>query len=54
MSVFNTFQQTSNALNSTKMPMWIILTANVLNIMGNYVLIFGHAGFPELGCSVPA
>lgn len=49
MSVFNTFQQTSNALNSTKMPMWIILTANVLNIIGNYVLIFGHAGFPELG-----
>lgn len=49
MSVFNTFQQTSNALNSTKMPMWIILGANVMNICGNYVLIFGHFGLPEMG-----
>lgn len=49
MSVFNTFQQTSNALGSTKMPMWIILTANALNVIGNYLLIFGHGGLPELG-----
>lgn len=49
MSVFNTFQQTSNSLNATKMPMWIILGANLLNIFGNWVLIFGKLGFPEMG-----
>lgn len=49
MSVFNSFQQTSNALNSTKMPMWIILGANLLNVCGNWMLIFGHCGMPEMG-----
>ncbi len=49
MSVFNTLQQTANALNSTKMPMWIILSTNILNVIGNYLLIFGKFGFPELG-----
>lgn len=49
MSLFNTFQQTSNALNATKMPMWIILGANVINVCGNWLLIFGVGPFPELG-----
>lgn len=31
------------------MPMWLVLGANVLNIIGNYVLIYGHFGAPELG-----
>ena len=29
--------------------MWIILGANVINICGNWLLIYGHCGFPELG-----
>lgn len=49
MAIFNCSQQTSNAVNDTAMPMWIILSANVLNIIGNYVLIYGKWGFPELG-----
>ncbi len=49
MSVFNAFLQTSSAMNSTKMPMWIILAANAVNICGNWLLIFGHFGLPELG-----
>lgn len=49
MSVFNSFQQTCNGFNDTAMPMWMILGSNVLNICGNYLLIFGHAGCPELG-----
>ncbi|MCH5231641.1 MAG: MATE family efflux transporter [Muribaculaceae bacterium] len=49
MAVFNSFQQTSNGINDTATPMWIILGADVLNIIGNYALIFGHWGFPELG-----
>lgn len=49
MSVFNAFAQWAYAINRSKMPMWIILISNVANIVGNYVLIYGHWGCPELG-----
>ena len=49
MAVFNCFQQTANGTTDTATPMWIILGADVLNIIGNYLLIFGNCGFPELG-----
>lgn len=49
MAIFNCSQQTANAVNDTAMPMWIILSANALNILGNYVLIYGKWGFPEMG-----
>jgi len=47
--VFNVFAQWSYAVNNTRMPMWIILIANAVNVFGNWVLIFGHLGMPELG-----
>lgn len=49
MALFNTFQQTCNGITNTATPMWFILGANLFNIGGNYVLIFGHLGFPALG-----
>lgn len=49
MSVFNCCQQTANGTTDTASPMWMILGANVLNILGNYCLISGNFGFPELG-----
>lgn len=49
MAVFNSFQQTCNGITDTKTPMWFILIANCLNILGNYAFIFGHWGMPELG-----
>lgn len=49
MAIFNCMQQTCNGVTDTATPMWIILGADVLNVIGNYVLIFGHWGFPELG-----
>lgn len=49
MSVFNSFQQTCNGVNDTAMPMWMILGSNILNIIGNYLLIFGKFGCPEMG-----
>lgn len=49
MAIFNCSQQTANAVTDTATPMWIILSANVLNIIGNYLFIFGNFGCPELG-----
>lgn len=49
ISIFNVFAQWAYAINRTKMPMWIILVANVVNIIGNYLLIYGKLGCPELG-----
>jgi MATE family multidrug resistance protein len=47
--VFNVFAQWSYGINNTRMPMWIILISNGINILGNWILIFGHYGAPELG-----
>lgn len=49
VTVFNVFAQWSYAVNNTRMPMWIILGANGLNILGNWLLIYGNCGLPELG-----
>lgn len=49
MAIFNCCQQTANGTTDTTTPMWMILCANILNIFGNYVLIYGKFGFPELG-----
>ena len=48
-AVFNCCLNTSNGLTDTAMPMWIMIGGNLLNVAGNYILIFGKFGFPELG-----
>ena len=37
--------------NMPKYPMYVTLFSNVLNIIGNYMLIFGNFGMPALGVS---
>lgn len=49
MAIFNTFQQTANGSTDTATPMWIMLSGNALNICGNWILIYGRCGMPELG-----
>lgn len=49
VAVFNVFAQWSYAIDNSKMPMWIILAANALNIFGNWLLIYGNLGCPEMG-----
>ena len=49
MAVFNVFAQWSFGVRNTSMPMWILMGANMLNIVGNYMLIYGNWGAPELG-----
>ncbi len=46
---FNTFKQFFDGITDTKTSMWIIISANLLNIFGNWVLIYGKLGLPELG-----
>ena len=47
--VFQSFRQFSEGLSMTKVPMVISVSMNVLNIILNYLLIYGKFGFPELG-----
>lgn len=49
VALFNVFAQWLFAINNSSLPMWIILAANTVNILGNYFLIYGNCGFPELG-----
>ena len=47
--VFQAFKQFSDGLSLTRYPMYATLIANIVNVLLNYLLIFGKAGFPELG-----
>lgn len=45
LTVFSAMRGTGD----TKNPMKINLSVNLLNVIGNYILIFGKLGFPKLG-----
>lgn len=47
--VFQAFKQFSDGLSLTKYPMYATILANILNVIINYMLIFGKFGFPEMG-----
>ena len=47
--IFQGLKQFSDGLSVTKYPMYATLLGNVVNVVLNYVLIFGKLGFPELG-----
>ncbi len=47
--IFQAFKQFSEGLSQTRFPMYATIVANVINIILNYLLIFGSFGFPKLG-----
>lgn len=56
LNLFGGFAVINNALASffsgrgkTKIPMWVSLCGNVVNIVLDYIMIFGKLGFPEMG-----
>ncbi len=49
VSIFALMSQWAFGIGNTVMPTVIVLAANGLNVLGNYILIFGHWGAPELG-----
>lgn len=46
---FNVMKQMYDGITDTRTPMWILISGNILNITGNYLLIYGKMGLPELG-----
>ncbi len=49
VSLFFVCKQYSEGLGNTKAAMYISLAGNVLNIILNYMLIYGKGGLPEMG-----
>lgn len=47
--LFNSFRQFVEGIAEPKISMWVLLWGNLLNVFGNYILIYGKLGFPELG-----
>lgn len=47
--LFNVFKQFADGITNTALSMWVLIGGNVLNILGNWILIYGHLGAPELG-----
>ena len=45
----NTFRQFVEGIMDASISMWVLTLVNAINIAGNYVLIYGKCGFPELG-----
>lgn len=49
MFVAGAFKQFTDSINDTEVAMITMLIGNVWNVVFNWLLIFGHAGFPEMG-----
>ncbi len=47
--LFNGFKQFTDGVTETQTAMWVLLGGNTFNIIGNYLLIYGWLGLPELG-----
>ena len=49
IGAINALRQFTDAINDTKVSMYILVGGNGLNILLNYMLIYGRLGAPELG-----
>ena len=47
--LFNAFKQFADGITDTRIAMWMLLSGNLLNIVGNWLLIYGNCGLPEMG-----
>lgn len=45
----NSYRQFVEAITNPSVSMWVLLSGNLLNIVGNYALIYGKLGFSEMG-----
>ncbi|WP_282039945.1 MATE family efflux transporter [Saccharicrinis aurantiacus] len=49
ISIFFVFKQFAEGISNTRIAMVITLAANAINIILNYILIYGKLGAPEMG-----
>lgn len=49
LCIFSGFKQFTEGLSFTRIAMWITIGSNLLNVLLNYLMIFGHWGFPKMG-----
>lgn len=49
LAIFQAYKQFADGLSQTKYSMIATIVANALNVLLNYLLIYGEFGFPELG-----
>jgi len=47
--IFQSFRQFSDGLSLTYLSLYIIIAANLLNVLLNYTFIYGHFGFEPMG-----
>lgn len=47
--VYFAFRRYLQSVNLVRPVMWTLVTANLVNLAGNWVLVFGHWGAPKLG-----
>ncbi len=47
--IFQGFKQFSDGLSMTRFPMYATIVANLVNVLLNYMFIYGKFGAPELG-----
>lgn len=49
MIIFQAFKQFSDGMSMTRLPMYATIVANLVNVLLNYMFIFGKFGAPEMG-----
>jgi MATE family multidrug resistance protein len=49
MMIFQTFKQFAEGMSNTRVALVVMIFANILNVILNYILIYGHLGFSPLG-----
>ncbi|MNJ94732.1 Multidrug resistance protein MdtK [compost metagenome] len=47
--LYQNYKQFTDGIGKTQIAMWVMTVGLILNVVGNYVLIHGHYGFPRLG-----
>ena len=47
--IFQAYKQFADGLSKTRPAMYATVFSNILNVIINYFLIFGYAGFPKMG-----
>jgi multidrug resistance protein, MATE family len=49
MLIFQSFKQLAEGLSQTKVAMFVMIVSNIVNIILNYIFIYGHVGFSAMG-----